>query len=161
MGTRLVTATYLAGDLQPLDGRLVFRPVTRVILDEAIMLPDPISVTLDDGRAAVHLQTTDTGAPAEWTWQVLELVAAAPPAAWQFTLPPGDPIDLADLSPVGDPPGEWQYQGPRGPAGPTGPQGPAYTSPWGPISPAPVSAEHLQAQITDLADRIAVLEDTP
>ena len=131
MGSRTVTGTYLSGDLQPLPGRVLFRPVTRVLPD-AILLPAPVVVDLTAGRFEVGLQTTEVGAPVGWVWEVVEQVGKWSPA-WQFELPPGGPLDLADVSPVSPAPGQWQYPGPAGPQGPQGPAG--AQGPAGPAGP--------------------------
>ena len=127
MSTRQVTGTYLDGSATPLAGRLFFRPVTRVVTGDAIVLPERVSVDLDeDGQFEVELQDTDTGEPDGWVWEVTERFAAGA-STWLFDLPASvDPLDLADASPISPAPGEWQYRGPQGvqgPAGPTGPMG--------------------------------------
>jgi hypothetical protein len=181
MATRVVTCRWISGAGDPLTGRVLFAPITRLIDPPSIVLPVPEAVELDDGgEVEIELLCTDSAAPAGWVWQIVEQIEGRT-STWAFELPaaPGA-FSLADASPIEAPDGTWgQYQGPqgdrgetgdRGPQGDTGPQGPQGTpgpafgnspwgplpnSPWGPYTPVPDSTLD---RLADLETRLNELE---
>jgi hypothetical protein len=101
-----VAGVYVDAHGDPIEGRLVFTPVTRgVASDRSIVLPLPVTVELIGGAAMIDLPASGEG----WWWEVIEPDGGI----WHFQL--DGPFDLASLEPT--PPPYVQVVGPQGAPG--------------------------------------------
>lgn len=85
------------GGLEPADGALVVRPHRRLVIGNAVVLPDEYVVLLDDGRADLDLTPTGSGD----AWVVTERTRGG--TTRTVEVPDSGPvsyIDLLDVDPA-------------------------------------------------------------
>lgn len=117
-----VSGRFLAPDGSPLSGSVVFTPAFSFARDtEAVTLPAPVTVHLDsEGRVSASLQVPDESTqPTTWTWQACPRLRHAGGAVglepFSFELVKGQPVNLAEVTPVPDPvTGEYVTRGEKG-----------------------------------------------
>lgn len=94
---------FRRSDGSPATGSVRFSAAQIVRAGASIVVPDPVEVDLDaNGHVQVDLQATDDAniSPADWAWEVLELIDGDE-RRYFIQVPSGSsPINLATVAPV-------------------------------------------------------------
>lgn len=116
-----VSGRFIAPDGSPLSGSVVFTPAFSFARDtQAVTLPAPVTVQLDtEGRVTASLQVPDGSTqPTTWTWKACPRLrhagGAVGLASFSFELVKGQPVNLAEVTPVPTSTGEYVTQGKPG-----------------------------------------------
>lgn len=140
---QLFTAEVDAADVDHLPegvaiiGTATFKPAASALRDaigKAIILPKPMTYAFNglgqlvspDGTVGVSLIASDSPSvqPLNFSYNVSFALVGTSLAGFNFYLPAGTTLDLAELIQVNADYGQFSAVGPQGPEGPDGPQGP-------------------------------------